>query len=122
MTRKQAQQIKIDFVKKNYEKFYTHELAEKLNVTVTTIRDICEILGVKPRYEYKTRKRDFTAIDEFIQDNQDLSVDKIAQKLNIKPYLVHLRRRELGLTNKGESKVVTNESEFFNVDEMAWVI
>ncbi|MGA4923466.1 hypothetical protein, partial [Bacillus subtilis] len=83
----------------NYEKFYTHELAEKLNVSVTTIRDICEILGVKPRYEYKTWKRDYTDIDEFIKDNQDLSVDKIAQKLNIKPYLVHLRRRELGLTN-----------------------
>ena len=122
MTRKQAQQIKIDFVKENYEKYYTYELAEKLNVTVTTIRDICEILGVKPRYEYKTRKRDYTDIDEFITDNQNISVEKTAQKLNIKPYLVHLRRRALGLTNKCESKAVANESEFFNVDEMAWVI
>lgn len=121
-TRKQRQEEKIQFVKENYEKYYTYELAEKLNVSVTAIRNICEILGVQPRYEYVSRKKDYTLIDEFIMDNQGMTIEKISQKLNIKPYLVNLRRRELGLTYKAESKVVENESEFFNVDKMAWVI
>ena len=105
-------------MKDNYEKYYTYELAEKLNVSVTAIRNICEILGIQPRYEYISRKKDYTLIDEFIMDNQDMPIEKISQKLNIKPYLVNLRRRELGLTYKAESKVVENESEFLTL--MKW--
>jgi len=116
--------FKLSFVQQNYHSLSAPEMATELGVSVEYVHRMCNQLGVKPLKVYvKYEKIDsMNVIDEFILDNKDMKAVKIAQKLGVKIYLIHLRRRALGLTNKGESKVVTNESEFFNVDEMAWVI
>lgn len=116
--------LKLSFVQNNYHSLSAPEMATELGVSVEYVHRMCNQLGVKPLKVYvKSEKIDnMNVIDDFIMDNQDMKAVKISQKLGVKIYLVHLRRRALGLTNKGESKVVTNDSEFFNVDEMAWVI
>jgi len=116
--------LKLSFVQQNYHSLSAPEMATQLGVSVEYVHRMCNQLGVKPLKVYvKYEKIDsMNVIDEFIMDNQDMKAVKIAQKLGVKIYLIHLRRRALGLTNKCESKAVINESEFFNVDEMAWVI
>ena len=116
--------FKLSFVQNNYHSLSAPEMATHLGVSVEYVHRMCNQLGVKPLLLPKKYDKsvDLDKVDEFILDNQDMKAVKIAQKLGVKIYLIHLRRRALGLTNKGESKVVTNESEFFNVDEMAWVI
>ena len=123
MIKQRNKPLKLSFVQQNYHSLSAPEMATHLGVSVEYVHRMCNQLGVKPLKVYVYEKIDsMNAIDEFIMDNQDMKAVKIAQKLGVKIYLIHLRRRALGLTNKGESKVVTNESEFFNVDEMAWVI
>jgi hypothetical protein len=124
MIKQRNKPIKLSFVQNNYHSLSAPEMAIQLGVSVEYVHRMCNQLGVKPLKVYvKSEKIDnMNVIDDFILDNQEMKAVKIAQKLGVKIYLVHLRRRALGLTNKGESKVVANESEFFNVDEMAWVI
>mgnify|MGYP003553795817 FL=1 len=123
MIKQRNKPLKLSFVQNNYHSLSAPEMAIQLGVSVEYVHRMCNQLGVKPLKVYVYEKIDnMNVIDEFIMDNQDMKAVKIAQKLGVKIYLIHLRRRALGLTNKGESKAVTNESEFFNVDEMAWVI
>ena len=123
MIKQRNKPLKLSFVQNNYHSLSAPEMAIQLGVSVEYVHRMCNQLGVKPLKVYVYEKIDnMNVIDEFIMDNQDMKAVKIAQKLGVKIYLIHLRRRALGLTNKGESKPVTNESEFFNVDEMAWVI
>ena len=123
MIKQRNKPLKLSFVQNNYHSLSAPEMATQLGVSVEYVHRMCNQLEVKPLKVYVYEKIDsMNVIDEFIMDNQDMKAVKIAQKLGVKIYLIHLRRRALGLTNKGESKAVTNESEFFNVDEMAWVI
>ena len=123
MIKQRNKPLKLSFVQQNYHSLSAPEMATELGVSVEYVHRMCNQLGVKPLKVYVYEKIDnMNVIDDFILDNQDMKAVKIAQKLGVKIYLIHIRRRALGLTNKGESKVVTNESEFFNVDEMAWVI
>ena len=116
--------LKLSFVQQNYHSLSAPEMATQLGVSVEYVHRMCNQLGVKPLRVYVKSEKigNMNVIDEFILDNKDMKAVKIAQKLGIKIYLVHLRRRALGLTNKGESKVVTNESEFFINDRNNWVI
>jgi len=123
MIKQRNKPFKLSFVQQNYHSLSAPEMATHLGVSVEYVHRMCNQLGVKPLKVYVYEKIDsMNVIDEFILDNKDMKAVKIAQKLGVKIYLIHLRRRALGLTNKCESKAVTNESEFFNVDEMAWVI
>lgn len=123
MIKQRNKPLKLSFVQQNYHSLSAPEMATELGVSVEYVHRMCNRLGVKPLKVYVYEKiYSMNVIDEFIMDNQDMKAVKIAQKLGVKIYLIHLRRRALGLTNKCESKVVANESEFFNVDEMAWVI
>ena len=123
MIKQRNKPFKLSFVQQNYHSLSAPEMATHLGVSVEYVHRMCNQLGVKPLKVYVYEKIDsMNVIDEFIMDNQDMKAVKIAQKLGVKIYLIHLRRRALGLTNKGESKVVTYESEFFINDRNNWVI
>lgn len=121
-TRNQA--INIAFIHRNYSAMTADQMALQLGVTNTYVYRLCRQLRLTPKREYiKAEKvKDYSSIDEFLIENHGkFKAEVAAQKLGIKVYLVHHRRRALGLTKDVNREPLEENTSGIFVNDRCWV-
>ena len=88
----------IEYIKINHWYMTLSEMATELNLAHSTIMYECDLLGIKP---ITVRER----VIEFIKDNQDLTIEDIADRLGMSVSSMYPYLKDLGIKLKTRGQV-----------------